>query len=110
MSRVIIYSIISVLSLTLCISLATAEETGKGQGVYMNFCSACHASGVAGAPKVGDKEAWAQRINLGMEFLIERAINGYQGESGVMPAKGGNMSLTDEEVSAAVHYMVEQSR
>ena len=110
MSRTIYAGTITVLSLIFCVSAAIAADNGKGQGVYMNFCSSCHASGIAGAPKVGDKEAWAPRIATGMQTLTDRAITGYQGESGFMPAKGGNAALTDEEVAAAVEYMVEQSR
>ena len=96
-------------------SVAVAEtEAGKenamGQGVYLNFCSSCHDSGVAGAPKTGDKPAWEERIGKGMDALTKNAINGYKGPAGYMPAKGGNMALTDEEVAAAVQHMVEQSQ
>jgi cytochrome c len=66
--------------------------------------------GVAGAPKVGDAGAWADRIATGMESMSSNAINGYQGPNGVMPAKGGNMSLSDDEVRNAVAFMVESSR
>ena len=66
--------------------------------------------GVAGAPKGGDAGAWADRIVTGMQSLSNNAINGYQGASGVMPAKGGNMSLSDDEVKSAVAYMVGSSR
>lgn len=90
-------------------SVAVADST-KGQGVYMNFCAPCHASGVAGAPKVGDKNAWQDRIGKGPDAMATLAIKGFQGKSGFMPAKGGNSALTDEEVTAAVMYMVEQSK
>ncbi len=101
--------------LTLVLPLAFFSQNvfaadAKGQGVYMNFCSSCHASGIAGAPKVGDKQAWSSRIQQGMEVLNERAIKGYKGEAGYMPAKGGNAALSDDEVAAAVAYMVEQSQ
>ena len=89
---------------------ALASADGKGQGVYMNFCSSCHDAGIAGAPKTGDKAAWEARIAKGMDVLTKNAINGYQGDSGYMPPKGGNSSLTDDEVKAAVDYMVEESR
>lgn len=78
----------------------------SGQVIYSNACSACHKIGIAGAPKVGDKGAWASRIAGGSEKMLNNAINGL----GAMPARGGISSLTDEDVAAAVEYMVEQSR
>ena len=104
---------LSLLSLTLIFLLGTATfalaDSSKGEGVYMNFCASCHDSGLAGAPKVGDKENWQKRLSKGEEDVIANAINGYQGETGFMPAKGGMSSLSDEEVAAAVKYMIEQS-
>ena len=82
----------------------------SGKAVYDKACQACHNMGVAGAPKVGDVSAWAARIATGMESMNSNAINGYQGDNGVMPAKGGNMSLSDDEVKNAVAYMVESSQ
>ncbi|BBI54884.1 hypothetical protein HORIV_73050 [Vreelandella olivaria] len=67
------------------------------------MCSACHESGAAGAPIRGDEEAWAERTEQGFATLLDHAINGI----GAMPAKGGNPNLSDEEVEAAVAYMVE---
>jgi cytochrome c5 len=81
-----------------------------GAQVYNSGCVACHSSGIAGAPRVGDASAWAARIEQGMDTLYEHAIDGYTGSSGFMPAKGGNGSLSDEEVRAAVDHMVEQSQ
>jgi cytochrome c5 len=80
--------------------------TGSGAEVYQAHCAACHAEGVAGAPKTGDKEAWSGKIASGLDMLVKNAINGI----GTMPAKGGNPNLSDEDVRAAVEYMVEQSR
>nr|WP_218927703.1 c-type cytochrome [Halomonas glaciei] len=74
-----------------------------GEGIYGNVCSACHASGAAGAPIRGEEDAWAARTEQGFATLVDHAINGI----GAMPAKGGNASLSDEEVEAAVAYMVE---
>jgi len=74
-----------------------------GEGIYGNVCSACHESGAAGAPVRGDEEAWAERTEQGFATLLDHAINGI----GAMPAKGGNASLSDEEVEAAVAYLVE---
>jgi cytochrome c5 len=87
-----------------------AEAPVDGAGVYNTACMACHAAGVAGAPKLGDAEGWSARIDQGAETLVEHAIQGFQGGSGFMPAKGGNPSLSDQEVAAAVQYMVDQSQ
>ncbi len=76
--------------------------------VYTSYCTVCHGAGVAGAPITGDQSAWEPRLAQGMEVLLDHAINGFQGSAGVMPAKGGFTNLTDEEVSQAVYYMVEQ--
>jgi cytochrome c5 len=77
-----------------------------GKRIYEQTCATCHATGVAGAPKMGDKEAWSAHIHHGIDHLMESAING----KGAMPARGGNALLSDEEVKAAVNYMVEQNR
>ncbi len=73
-------------------------------------CATCHAQGIAGAPITGDAQAWAARIDQGMETLIRHSIEGFQGNAGVMPPRGGVMTLSDDEVASAVVYMVEQSR
>ena len=73
-------------------------------------CMACHNSGVAGSPKIGDKDAWADRIAQGMDLLYEHAIVGFQGKAGYMPPKGGFAHLSDDDVKLAVDYMVEQSQ
>ncbi len=78
--------------------------------VYEQYCAICHKVGVAGAPILGDTEAWAQRNKQGMAVLVEHAIKGYTGSEGVMPAKGGFMHLSDDDVAEAVKYMVEKSR
>ena len=75
-----------------------------GKKLYDTVCMACHAAGIAGSPKFGDKTAWADRIKQGSAVLYEHAIKGYQGKAGVMPAKGGS-TASDEEVKAAVDYM-----
>lgn len=87
-----------------------SNEANAGQGVYDKACQACHNSGIAGAPKTGDKSAWIGRIDQGIDTLNDHAINGYQGANGVMPAKGGNMSLSDSDVINAVAFMIESSR
>lgn len=80
-----------------------ASDAGKK--LYDSACMACHTAGVAGAPKLGDKAAWADRIKQGVAILDEHAIKGFQGKTGVMPPKGGAQA-SDDEVKAAVAYMV----
>ena len=89
---------------------AANADAAPGQATYDSVCAACHATGVAGAPAVGDASHWTERIAQGTETLEEHAITGYQGQAGFMPAKGGNTALSDDEVKAAVAYMVEQSQ
>lgn len=81
----------------------------SGEEAYSS-CAACHGQGVAGAPQVGVAELWTARIAQGIDTLYDHAINGYTGSAGLMPAKGGNMALTDDSVKAAVDYMLEQSQ
>jgi len=85
---------------------APAENTADGEKVYKGLCFSCHDNGIAGAPKVGDAEAWKPLIEKGMEELYKTSLEG----KGAMPAKGGNPALSDDEVKAAVDYMVEQSK
>ncbi len=87
---------------------APAVTAPDGKSVYGKACFACHTSGVAGAPKLGDAAVWADRIAQGVKILNDHAVNGYQGTIGYMPAKGGNPSLSDAEVVAAVQYMIDQ--
>jgi len=89
---------------------ANAATTDKGKTIYESTCVACHGAGVAGAPKFGDKAAWAPRIAQGMDTLHNHAIHGFQGKTGMMPPKGGNMSLSDADVKAAVDYMVANAK
>ena len=90
--------------------ILTGAIHADGKSTYDSSCSVCHAAGVAGAPKLDDKEAWAERIAQGQEVLVKRAIEGFQGKTGVMPPKGGFVQLSDSEVEAAVQYMVEQAQ
>ena len=86
---------------------AAAVASGDiGQATYDKVCFACHAQGIAGAPKQGDMAAWEARIGKGTDTLYQNAINGFTGNAGMMPAKGGNPSLSDDEVRAAVDYML----
>jgi cytochrome c oxidase subunit 2 len=77
-----------------------------GKAVYDGLCAACHMTGAAGAPKTGDKGAWAPRIAQGTATLHEHAIKGIR----AMPAKGGNPGLADAQVAAAVDHMVSLSK
>ncbi len=93
-------------------AVATSEEPVEmGQRVYNGLCISCH-SGLPNIPKLGDKAAWESRIAQGMALLYEHSIKGFISEGGLiaMPPKGGNLNLTDEEVKAAVDYMVANSQ
>ena len=80
-----------------------------GPEVYHEVCIACHAApGIGGAPALGDGDAWAARIAQGMDKLIDHALHGYSGDTGIMPMKGGRLDLSDEEIIGAIRYMVEQ--
>jgi cytochrome c5 len=80
-----------------------------GPQVYNAVCIACHSPpGVGGAPPLGDGEAWAARIAQGMDVLIDHALHGYSGSTGIMPRKGGRIDLSDEEIIGAVKFMVSQ--
>lgn len=81
---------------------APAAAAGKGKEVYEKACLACHAQGVAGAPKFGDKAAWAPRLQTGADALYASSLKG----KGAMPPKGGQVQLADADVKAAVDYMV----
>ena len=86
---------------------AGAAASAGGESVYnKSGCVACHGTGIAGAPKTGDKAAWFPRIAQGKPTLYDHAIRGFQGKAGVMPAKGGNAALADADVKSAVDYMV----
>jgi cytochrome c5 len=82
-----------------------AAGTRSGEEVVKAVCAACHQAGVANAPKIGDKNAWAPHIKHGLQEMVATAIKG----KGVMPPKGGNASLTDDEVARAVVFMANQA-
>lgn len=83
----------------------TAEVASPGQKLWIANCAVCHQQGLGGAPMIGNKVQWKKRVAQGMPTLISHAINGYSGETGVMPPRGGS-TLTDEEMKLAVTYMV----
>lgn len=87
-----------------------ASDHTKGETIHKSFCASCHTTGIAGAPVTGDADAWRGRLQQGKENLVKHAIEGYHGAMGYMPPKGGNSALTDEEVDAAVEFMINRSR
>ncbi len=87
-----------------------AVQDLSGEQVFTMACSACHGTGVAGAPKYSDKAAWSPRIAQGMATLYSHALKGFQGKSGVMPTKGGRPDLSDKSITNAVDYMVKAAK
>ena len=82
----------------------------SGEEIVKNVCGACHLSGVAGAPKIGDKAAWAPKIKEGLNRLLAEAIKGITVKGAmVMPPRGGGADLSDSEVASAIVYMANQS-
>lgn len=89
---------------------AAALADLSGEEVYAQVCSVCHAAAIAGAPKTGDKGAWAARIAQGAAMLNKHAIEGFQGKAGYMPPKGGRTDLSDQSIVNAVEYLVSQAK
>ena len=89
---------------------STAAASGRGKEVYDAACFVCHAPGAAGAPKFGDADAWSARIEKGIDTLYEHSLKGFMGEAGMMPPKGGRPDFSDDDVKAAVDYMVENAQ
>ncbi len=96
-------------SLAMAIALFAVAGTSsarEGKEIYDTKCFTCHAAGVAGAPKLGDKAAWAPRIETGMDAMMVTVIKG----KGAMPPKGTCMDCTDDELKATTQYMVDASK
>lgn len=87
-----------------------AADGGKGAELFKKTCAMCHQTGVAGAPKLGDKADWGPRIAQGPDTLYKHAIEGFNGAKGAMPAKGGNPALSDDEIKVIVDFMVAKSQ
>jgi cytochrome c5 len=85
-------------------------STDQGKSVFNKTCALCHAAGVAGAPMPGNKDDWGPRIAQGMDTLYKHALEGFTGAKGMMPARGGAATLSDDEVKAAVNHMVSLSQ
>ena len=81
-------------------------EEDAGKQIYDTKCMACHATGVAGAPKFGDKEAWAPRIATGMDAMLANATNGIR----AMPPMGTCMDCSEDQLKAAIQYMVDAAK
>jgi cytochrome c5 len=102
-------SVFGMLVLSSNMVIASGDST-RGYEVYEQDCWTCHTPGVGGAPKLGDKDDWGLRVKKGIEFLNTNAINGYFGALGIMPPKGGRHDLPDEDIRAAVAYILENSK
>ena len=85
-------------------AMADAAAVVDGEAIYKQSCMACHAAGVAGAPKLGDSEAWSPRLAKGTDALVQSVANGLN----AMPPKGGCMTCSDDDLRGAVEYMVSQ--
>jgi len=101
------------------LAIAQVSEAGSApalavpqnaEELFNTACTACHGQGIAGAPKMGDRAAWAPRIAQGKETLYKHALEGFQGKAGVMPPKGGRVDLPDDLVRQGVDYMVEHAQ
>ncbi len=86
-------------------AVKTSDEIGPGNQVFTAVCATCHVSGLLQAPRLGNADDWAPRLEKGMETLYDHAINGFKN----MPARGGRQDLSDDEVKQAVDYMISQS-
>lgn len=84
-----------------------SEKLAAGENIYKGTCSICHKTGLNSAPRMGSRQDWELRLAQEKELLYSRAINGYRGSKGSMPSRGSNPRLSDEEVRAAVDYMIE---
>ncbi len=89
---------------------AAVASTDQGKSVYNKTCALCHGVGAAGAPIPGNKDEWGPRIAQGMDTLYKHALEGFTGAKGMMPARGGAATLSDDEVKAAVNHMVSLSQ
>jgi cytochrome c5 len=81
------------------------KEKRAGEQIYRQTCAACHDSGAGGAPRIGDRKAWAPRIREGKRMMVRMSIKGIRG----MPPRGGNPALSDEDMERAVVYLLNQS-
>ena len=90
----------------LAASQVAYDGTTDGSVIFGKLCTACHGTGAGGAPKL-EKALWADRVKQGVDVLVKHATEGFKGAAGIMPPKGGNPSLTDEQVKATVKWMLD---
>jgi cytochrome c5 len=88
------------------IETTTASAGGEGEAIVTKVCALCHRTGMMQSPKLGSADDWAPRIDKGIETLYSNAINGFN----MMPARGGNPNLSDDDIKAAVDYMVSSAQ
>lgn len=92
------------------LSLAACSTDPEAPATYVTACAWCHSEGIGGAPMTGDKDEWERRMSKGIAKVYANAIDGFEGATGIMPAKGSRMDLSDEEIKKLVDYMVEASQ
>lgn len=98
--------IVNVIVMSAVLGFGGQAVAAEGQAIYQQSCQSCHATGVANAPKLGDKAAWESRIALGVDALLASAIKG----KNAMPPKGACMNCSDADLKAAIEYMVSQAQ
>jgi cytochrome c5 len=109
----LIQSGLRLITLVLCffvVAACTGDPTANAPKLYTTACATCHTEGVGLAPIPGDKADWAKRTTKGIEKLYDNAINGFEGDVGIMPARGSRPDLTDDDIKAIVDWMVEVSQ
>ena len=99
-------SALTIAPVTASATTIVAVKFTNGDEVYEGACKACHGEGLAGAPKAGDKAAWAPRVAQGKAKLYEHALKGFTGTKGTMPAKGGRTDLEDDLIKQAVDHLL----
>ena len=97
----LIFSLLAILS-------SSTASAANGASVYEQNCMVCHDAGIAGAPKLGEMDAWKERLPKGVDAMVTLVIDGVQGYSGAMPPRGGNPQLSDDQIREAVQYMVDK--
>lgn len=83
-------------------------DLNRGEKIYKTVCVTCHQPGIVGAPKLGDKASWAPRLTQGIETLFTHSLHGFKGNTGIMPPKGGQLQVPNEDIKSAVAYMISQ--